>query len=415
MARIRSIHPGLATDEAYMSASMAARVLIPHLWTEAWDDGVFEWKPVVLKARIFPADNVSMSDLLDELVTLNFIQRVEVGGKPYGLIRNFARYQRPKKPNKSPIDTEPFADYLGLVRDKFPTGTEPVPHQFGTGTEKSPQMEDGGGKGRENNKRSSSTTPREPAAAAATAALDGFIWKSHYDEIESALRDAAGYENNPAPGLFQVGQIMGLMEEGFDLQRDILPVIRAKAKQLTHQVQSWNYFIHPIREAKAKAAKSAPATGTTKPARETTAEFLAKYAGEKAAFRLSFVETLPDVTDDDRRALLAEVLKDAKIDLETERGRRWMAQILIEGRDDSVLKLSITGPERGRIINTYGRLLLGEGWRERELALLDAERKSFDWDLVARSKKQEPSPSAPDEWDDFDDLPAGFAQAGAGA
>lgn len=32
MARIRSVHPGLYTDEAFMTLSMAARVLIVGLW-----------------------------------------------------------------------------------------------------------------------------------------------------------------------------------------------------------------------------------------------------------------------------------------------------------------------------------------------------------------------------------------------
>ena len=51
MSRIRSIHPGLFTDEAFMEASIPARMLIMGLWCEAWDDGVFEIKPLTIKAR----------------------------------------------------------------------------------------------------------------------------------------------------------------------------------------------------------------------------------------------------------------------------------------------------------------------------------------------------------------------------
>lgn len=147
MSRIRSIHPGIFTDEAYMEASMAARLLLPGLWTEAWDDGVFEWKPLTLKARLFPVDNVNVADLLDELEGLKFLQRFEFRGKQYGAIRNFRRYQRPKKPNRSGVLPAEFETYVGASESSSePDGIEDggVPHQFGTGGEKSQQMEDGG-------------------------------------------------------------------------------------------------------------------------------------------------------------------------------------------------------------------------------------------------------------------------------
>lgn len=38
MARIRSIHPGLYTDESFATLTMAARVLIIGIWNHA-DDG----------------------------------------------------------------------------------------------------------------------------------------------------------------------------------------------------------------------------------------------------------------------------------------------------------------------------------------------------------------------------------------
>jgi len=139
MSRIRSIHPGLWTDEAFMALSPHARLLIIGIWTEAHDDGVFEWKPLTLKARIFPVDGVDVSALLDELVAGNFVRREEAGGRQVGLVRNFRQFQRPKKPNSSGLLDPEWGTYVG-VSD---TSTEPVPHQYGTGSEKPPQMEDG--------------------------------------------------------------------------------------------------------------------------------------------------------------------------------------------------------------------------------------------------------------------------------
>lgn len=91
MARIRSIHPALFTDEAFACLSMGARVLLFGLWTEADDQGVFDWKPVTIKMRILPADNVDVPELLAELERANVIRRFEQDEKPYGAILNFSK------------------------------------------------------------------------------------------------------------------------------------------------------------------------------------------------------------------------------------------------------------------------------------------------------------------------------------
>jgi len=142
MARIRSTHPGQWTDEDFVQCSPMARLLVIGLRNEADDNGVFEWKPLALKMRLFPADDVDVTELLAEVVENRQAVKFEEGGKSYGAIRNFRKYQRPKKPNSVyPLPNE-FRTYVGLKDD----GSEPVPHQFPTASEKSPQMEDGGGR-----------------------------------------------------------------------------------------------------------------------------------------------------------------------------------------------------------------------------------------------------------------------------
>lgn len=144
MARIRSIHPGIFTDEAFASLSMGARVLLLGVWTEADDHGVFEWKPVTLKMRVMPVDNVSIPDLLAECERADVIKRF-TSGKSYGLVRNFCRYQRPKKPKYvHPIPSELYT-YAGLKED----GSLVVLHQSRTGGEIPPQREEEGGEGEE--------------------------------------------------------------------------------------------------------------------------------------------------------------------------------------------------------------------------------------------------------------------------
>lgn len=113
MARIRSIHPAIFTDEVFMGLCANARLLMIGLWCEAWDDGVFEWKPLTLKARIFPADPVDTSGLLAELTENNVVRRFEINGRIYGVIRNFQRFQHPRRPSVSGLLPETLAAFAG--------------------------------------------------------------------------------------------------------------------------------------------------------------------------------------------------------------------------------------------------------------------------------------------------------------
>lgn len=143
MARIRSIHPGLFTDEAFAGLSMAARVLLLGIWTESDDQGVFEWKPISLKMRLFPVDNVNVASLLEELSGANVIRNFSFEGKPLGAVRNFCKYQRPKTPKYRLINSAGLRTYLS---SKYPIPETPMVQltEFPQNGEMPPQMEDGG-------------------------------------------------------------------------------------------------------------------------------------------------------------------------------------------------------------------------------------------------------------------------------
>lgn len=177
MSRIRSIHPKILTDEAFMMLTVESPLsiaLLLGIWIEADDSGTFEWKPLTLKARILPAAAANILDLLSALEAGNFVKRFEINSKSYGVVRNFVRYQRPKKP----LDTLPFTSetrsYAGFIDGKRPhaeTGrassddchddvtnpggtirgssdasSEPVPNSGGTGSELSRQRKEEGGR-----------------------------------------------------------------------------------------------------------------------------------------------------------------------------------------------------------------------------------------------------------------------------
>ena len=186
MARIRSVHPGFFTDEDLVSVSMAARLLFIGLGVEADDKGVFEWKPLTLKMRIFPADSVDIPALLTELLSVGAIRQDTIDGRPLGSIRNFRRFQKPKTPNDIfPASAEMLA-FVGLVsetgdgeRKSFPPKGETLP----LNGEKSPQMEDGGEDGEEEE-----SPPTPPAGGAREYAFEGKVARLNrrdYDEFRS--------------------------------------------------------------------------------------------------------------------------------------------------------------------------------------------------------------------------------------
>lgn len=139
MPRIRSVHPGLFTDDAFMQLSMAARVLFIGLLCESDDQGIFKVRPPTLKAHVLPCDQEDICELLRELEDLNFLRRYDVDGVAYACIRNFRQWQRPKKPNA----IHPLPDALrGYV--KLPLVDEEAPeNRFETGSEKASQREEG--------------------------------------------------------------------------------------------------------------------------------------------------------------------------------------------------------------------------------------------------------------------------------
>lgn len=144
MSRIRSIHPGLWTDEQFVSLSAYARLLFMGIWNECDDKGTFPWSPLQMKMRVLPADNVDAAELMAELVATDCIRAYEIGGKKFGAVRNFAKFQRPKKPNDIHPATPEILCFAGHSTEECGTETDDLPNQLPTGGEKPPQMEDGG-------------------------------------------------------------------------------------------------------------------------------------------------------------------------------------------------------------------------------------------------------------------------------
>jgi hypothetical protein len=129
MARIRSIHPSIWTDEDFVTLEMAARLLFIGVLNECDDQGVFIWKPSQLKMRLLPSDNVDVVNLLEELMKAGFIRRYCVNGAAFGAVRHFREFQRPKKPNAVHPTTDEIRCFSGPKADH---NSPPVGNPGGT-------------------------------------------------------------------------------------------------------------------------------------------------------------------------------------------------------------------------------------------------------------------------------------------
>lgn len=250
MSRIRSVHPGLWTDEAFVCLSDAAQIFFIGLWTECDDQGAFEWKPIQLRLKLRGNRDGSVEPILAELQAANCILRYEYQGRKYGLVRNFQRFQRPKKPNSIHHIPPQFLWYVGekgANLEQPPSveadSSEAVPHQFPTSGEKSPQMEDGGGRMEEEEEE--------------------LCCVSRASSLEAQLREAANWQSHPSPNLFITGPIEALIDAGADLERDVLPVIRAIAPRCRNP--NWKYFLDAIADARDKRLAAAGNSATIIP------------------------------------------------------------------------------------------------------------------------------------------------------
>lgn len=72
--------------------------------------------------------------------------------------------------------------------------------------------------------------------------------RAREDELAIRLREAAGWQSQPAPMLHVTGEIQALIDNGADLELDVLPVVKALAPKA--DPSSWRYFVKAIARAR---------------------------------------------------------------------------------------------------------------------------------------------------------------------
>lgn len=141
MPRIRTIKPSFFQSDDVSALPLRARLTWIGLWTHCDDAGRTKDHARLIKAAIWPLDNVSLADVEEDLVTLaghGRIVRYEVDGQRYLEITNWSEHQAINRPTPSKIPP-PTNGHVVLSESSL------SPHA-GKGKE---------GKGREGNARAS--------------------------------------------------------------------------------------------------------------------------------------------------------------------------------------------------------------------------------------------------------------------
>lgn len=238
MARIRSIHPEQWVDEEFATGSPLARLVAIGVRNFADDNGVFEWKPLKLKMQILPADNCDMAALLGELVASGQIKRYEVDGRAYGIIRNFTKYQRPKKPMAwYPLPSEPVGNEFGTAHvqntPKSRTGSPPVRNQYGNST--SDGEKDGEGE---------KEKPPLPPKQIITDLVNGQLIVM----VGNRVLELLGHDPAAFTGNFSL--VEHWLKSGCDPDKHIYPTVERMAKRNTGRPKPLAYFSQAVLECK---------------------------------------------------------------------------------------------------------------------------------------------------------------------
>jgi hypothetical protein len=94
MARTRSIKPSFFKNEYLAECEPMARLLFIGLWTLADSQGRMEFRPLRIKAELFPYENCDILGLLKQLADRGFVRAYESGDVKVLEIPTFGEHQR---------------------------------------------------------------------------------------------------------------------------------------------------------------------------------------------------------------------------------------------------------------------------------------------------------------------------------
>lgn len=130
---------------------------------------------------------------------------------------------------------------LGMLQDGTVTAWKQRQFESDTSTERSKRHRE--------RKRNGDATLQERCATAPyteTETDSGRVGaREPLADLEAKLREAAGWQSEPAPMLAVTGEVQALIDSGADLETDVLPIVKALAPKCSTRT-SWRYFLSAI-------------------------------------------------------------------------------------------------------------------------------------------------------------------------
>jgi hypothetical protein len=126
--RIRTIKPDFFTSDTVSTLPLRARLTWIGLWTHCDDHGRCRDNVKLIKAAVWPLDDVSLRDIesdLDDLVEANVVFRYVVEGKAYLQVTNWAEHQKVDRPSKSNIPAPTEAADIHRAEAEVTAGQTP--------------------------------------------------------------------------------------------------------------------------------------------------------------------------------------------------------------------------------------------------------------------------------------------------
>ncbi|BCA93797.1 hypothetical protein TUM19329_01580 [Legionella antarctica] len=123
MSRIRTVKPEFWTSEQVLACSLAARLLFIGMWSFCDDNGVHTASYKRLKAEVFPADDIPVSEvekLITQLIQNDLLREYEVENKTYWIVTGWKKHQRIDRPTyRHPLpqsDLKKIEDNSTIIR-----------------------------------------------------------------------------------------------------------------------------------------------------------------------------------------------------------------------------------------------------------------------------------------------------------
>lgn len=158
MGRIRTIKPDFFTSLTIADLPLSARLTFIGLWTHADDEGRCIADPRLIKAAVWPLDDVTADDVQRDLGVLteaSLITQYEVGNRRYLAVKTWREHQRINRPTPSQHPSPEDGQIVGPA-----CSNEASPGTHGALSESSlPER-----KGKEQGKERKKTTSETPAA-----------------------------------------------------------------------------------------------------------------------------------------------------------------------------------------------------------------------------------------------------------